>query len=333
LESLAELDFEVEHRAGRLHGNADALSRTCCTQCGRLSFKDQLLAAQQANPEIQLLRQWLLDASWPVECPPECSRDMHVLWQQRRGWVDYDGLIWRHRRGLTAEEGAKQALRRSLARVRSRFYWPGMSGDVHTWCRTCTQCARRKGPTKNNRAPMQAMFAGYPLQRVDMDILGALEKTPSGNRYVLFLTDYFTKWRAAFPSPTWEPVPWPRCWSRSTSRTLAPLTICTATKAAHLKRRWCWRCADCSALGRRDLLHTTRKRMDRRRGLTARSWTWCPSWSMGTQASGMICHAGVQQQRSREYGSDACDRHAWSRVAVAAGCSDREPAYFTEFYF
>ncbi|KRX29621.1 Retrovirus-related Pol polyprotein from transposon, partial [Trichinella sp. T9] len=73
--------------------------------------------------------------------------------------------------------------RRTLARVRSRFYWPGMSGDVHTWCRTCTQCARRKGPTKNNRAPMQAMAARYPLQRVGMDILGPLEKTPSGNRY------------------------------------------------------------------------------------------------------------------------------------------------------
>ncbi|KRY17330.1 Retrovirus-related Pol polyprotein from transposon [Trichinella patagoniensis] len=94
--------------------------------------------------------------------------------------------------------------RRTLARVRSRFYRPGMSGDVHTWCRTCTQCARRKGPTKNNRAPMQAMAAGYPLQRVGMDILGPLEKTPSGNRYVLVLTDYFTKWTAAFPLANME---------------------------------------------------------------------------------------------------------------------------------
>ncbi|KRX51328.1 Retrovirus-related Pol polyprotein from transposon, partial [Trichinella patagoniensis] len=32
-----------------------------------------------------------------------------------------------------------------------------------------------------------------------MDILGPLEKTPSGNRCVLVLTDYFTKWTAAFP--------------------------------------------------------------------------------------------------------------------------------------
>ncbi|KRX83986.1 Retrovirus-related Pol polyprotein from transposon [Trichinella sp. T6] len=36
LENLAELDFEVEHRARRLHGNADALSHASCTQCGRL---------------------------------------------------------------------------------------------------------------------------------------------------------------------------------------------------------------------------------------------------------------------------------------------------------
>ncbi|KRY46620.1 Gypsy retrotransposon integrase-like protein 1 [Trichinella britovi] len=73
-----------------------------------------------------------------------------------------------------------------------------MSSDVQAWCRTCMQCARRKGPTKNNRAPMQIMTAGYPLQRVGVGILGPLERTSSGNQYVLVLTDCFTKWTAAF---------------------------------------------------------------------------------------------------------------------------------------
>ncbi|KRZ47451.1 Transposon Tf2-9 polyprotein [Trichinella nativa] len=53
-----------------------------------------------------------------------------------------------------------------------------MSGDVHLWCRTCTQCAARKRPSKNSRALMQPMTAGYPLQRVGMDILGATGKDP-----------------------------------------------------------------------------------------------------------------------------------------------------------
>ena len=35
LERLQEYDFEVVHRRGRSHQNADALSRRPCTQCGR----------------------------------------------------------------------------------------------------------------------------------------------------------------------------------------------------------------------------------------------------------------------------------------------------------
>ncbi|KRY57767.1 Gag-Pol polyprotein [Trichinella britovi] len=49
--------------------------------------------------------------------------------------------------------------------------------------RRAGMCARRKGPTKNYRAPMQVMTAEYPLQRLG---------------YVLVLTDCFTKWTAAF---------------------------------------------------------------------------------------------------------------------------------------
>ncbi len=37
LEQLQEYDFEVIHRPGHKHGNADALSRRPCDQCGRLS--------------------------------------------------------------------------------------------------------------------------------------------------------------------------------------------------------------------------------------------------------------------------------------------------------
>ncbi|KRZ81208.1 hypothetical protein T08_6963, partial [Trichinella sp. T8] len=98
------LDFEVEHRAGRLHSNADELSRASSTQCGRLSIRERLVAAQQVDSDIQFLRQWLVGANWPVECPPECSRDMLLLWQKRHSWADEDGLIWCHSRGLKTGE-------------------------------------------------------------------------------------------------------------------------------------------------------------------------------------------------------------------------------------
>ncbi|KRX59722.1 hypothetical protein T09_339 [Trichinella sp. T9] len=58
---------------------------------------------------------------------------------------------------------ALQSLKPAPARVRNQFYWSWIIGVVHTGCCTCTQCTRRKGPNKNNCAPMQAMAARYPL--------------------------------------------------------------------------------------------------------------------------------------------------------------------------
>ena len=41
LESLAEFRFQLEHRAGAKHGNADGLSRCAdCSQCTRIENRD-----------------------------------------------------------------------------------------------------------------------------------------------------------------------------------------------------------------------------------------------------------------------------------------------------
>lgn len=39
---------------------------------------------------------------------------------------------------------------------------------------------------------------GYPLERVAMDVIGPLPKTPRGNRFVLVVVDYFTRWPEAY---------------------------------------------------------------------------------------------------------------------------------------
>ncbi len=41
LEQLQEFDFRIEHRPGKQHGNADALSRIPCRQCGREHSTEQ----------------------------------------------------------------------------------------------------------------------------------------------------------------------------------------------------------------------------------------------------------------------------------------------------
>ena len=59
-------------------------------------------------------------------------------------------------------------------------------------------CATRKGPHKAIRAPMAQHNVGAPMERVAVDVLGPLLESDQGNKYLLIIADYFTKWTEAF---------------------------------------------------------------------------------------------------------------------------------------
>ena len=51
---------------------------------------------------------------------------------------------------------------------------------------------------------MQIVGAGRSMKRIATDILGKLPVTDKGDRYILVVSDYFTKWTEAFPMPNTE---------------------------------------------------------------------------------------------------------------------------------
>ncbi|XP_068757507.1 uncharacterized protein [Montipora capricornis] len=96
------------------------------------------------------------------------------------------------------------SVRKTKDNVRKHFYWIGYTADIELYCRTCHTCGSRNEPIPRVRAPMQPLKTGYPLERIQIDILGPLPETNKGNKYVAVVVDMYTKWPEAYALPDQE---------------------------------------------------------------------------------------------------------------------------------
>ncbi|MCP3890134.1 MAG: transposase family protein, partial [Desulfobulbaceae bacterium] len=93
---------------------------------------------------------------------------------------------------------------RTQARVSAKYYWYGYQQDVEDWCRRCEKCQRRRTPKKPGRTRMKSSKVGHRNQKVALDLLGPLPVSNQGNKWILLIADYFSKWPVAVPLPNAE---------------------------------------------------------------------------------------------------------------------------------
>ena len=84
---------------------------------------------------------------------------------------------------------------RALAiKVRSiGFFWPTMNADCESYTRSCDKYQRRTPSIHCPTEMLRTTTEPYPFMRWAMDIIGPLPSSRQ-RRFVLVLTDYFTKW-------------------------------------------------------------------------------------------------------------------------------------------
>ena len=91
--------------------------------------------------------------------------------------------------------------RKTESKVRSFFFWPSISADLRTFCRSCDRCQRVSPKGRVARAPMVCTpIISEPFSRVSIDLVGPFSPpSQEGHTFILTLIDHATGFPEAIP--------------------------------------------------------------------------------------------------------------------------------------
>jgi hypothetical protein len=249
---IAELEIyemDVQHRPGKLHANADALSRLPqCQQCelkhddpkekrqvkilnDSSSEQTKELPAnilrhlsrphwdQEGDADLKAVLQALRrgrSSKMPVELNSS-SRTAKLLWKRRddlrirgdqlhilqKDPTKYSLIVPKQERKRLIHDVHKGSghigISKTAALIRKSYYWPEMDDDIRLTINSCSACLMRKGCGARITPKTQTVLTGYPFEKIAIDITGPLVPCSSGERFILGIIDYFSKYPMLIP--------------------------------------------------------------------------------------------------------------------------------------
>lgn len=158
----------------------------------------QIAEGERESTTRFFLEDGILKREWqPRDCTPEDVEwrkiSQVVLPKQCRR----ETLSLAHDSRLAGHLG----VRKTLQKIWSTFYWPGMKKDVANYCRTCHTCQLVGKPNaRPDKAPLVPLpVFDAPFDRVMIDVVGPLPRTAAGNMYIFTLMDLATRYPEAVP--------------------------------------------------------------------------------------------------------------------------------------
>jgi transposase InsO family protein len=86
-----------------------------------------------------------------------------------------------------------------------QFFRPGLSKLLKSYIKECITCQNKASAKKSPRAKLlKRKLPNNPMEHINMDILGPMNVTKRGNKYILNIIDTFSRWLVTVPLKTKE---------------------------------------------------------------------------------------------------------------------------------
>ena len=209
-EAMLTFDFEIVYMKGSKMP-ADFLSRKMVVDC--ISFdEDKIRDKHMLDPRLQALKK-LLNSNTLRQYNSEDFRFCKLY--QNNSLIYNRILYWRLRRTgepdqvvlfapptmrdtiLHEAHGAALSRHRGTLKTKERilqsYFWPGMDQDIQTHLKTSQKCQLQR--TRDQTRPLSPLpQCTQPNQRILADLFGFLVVSGRGKKYILCITDAFTKY-------------------------------------------------------------------------------------------------------------------------------------------
>lgn len=209
-EAMNSYDFEICYKKGE-EMPADFLSRNVVSAIGWTN--DEMNRFQEADPLISNLKKFLLHKQ--LHPDPKCRAVVRYLADD--SFIEND-LVWKRVKRVNEPSRAvlylplqlqekilaeahgtllsgHDGVLKTKERIFSTYYWPGMDKDINEHIQRCHKCQIRRKVSPQTPALLSPLAqCTEPGQRVHADLFGPLKTSGRGKKFILCITDAFTKY-------------------------------------------------------------------------------------------------------------------------------------------
>ncbi|UYV62531.1 hypothetical protein LAZ67_2000954, partial [Cordylochernes scorpioides] len=200
---IQEYDFDIIHKSGKKHLDADGLSRGPLPETDWDEDFERLFLNQITDEEDKFIESVKKNLNGSRRSIAQNFKEDGCLFKKN---PNPEGRAWllvvpeKKKREIMKEyhnhmSNGHLGVARTMYRIKSKYFWPSMLKDVSEFVKTCHLCQSRKGSNQLPSGLLQPIPpANFPFERIGIDFVGPLPSTKNRKKWIIVLTDYYTRY-------------------------------------------------------------------------------------------------------------------------------------------